>query len=173
MSSTYFSWAFPAEPKDVSADVSSLEDAGIFLAKVPEDRLLMSASRNNWLLDNLKILSVARRLPHLQRLENVATVFSVSEVPSVFEEIESLLMFARDAPESIAAALNPPCDVAEVSEALESSTEAETPHLGPSGAEEGDAPKYLFSWLKSLHALLIYAHRSGLCTVHVQPRSQA
>jgi len=47
MSTTFFSWAFPAEPKAVSADVGALEDVESLLTQVAESHLLMSASRNN------------------------------------------------------------------------------------------------------------------------------
>ena len=128
---------------------------------------------NNWLLNNLQILSSTRGLWHLHRFGNISCVVSTTEMASVIREIESLLQFARELPQSVGSALNSPCEAAEVSDGLKASAVAVKPHLGPTGSDEGDGPQYLFSWLKSLHALLSYAHRSGLCVVHVQPRWQA
>ena len=172
MSTTYFTWAFPADPKDVPADVSALEDAEDLLTHVSERCLLMSASRNNWLLSNLQALSAMHGLRHLPRLGSTLSVVPVADIPDVIGEIESLLTVAREAPQFVASALQSRWEATDVSAALAASKEAETPHLGPSGAEEGDSPEYLFAWLKSLRALLGHAQKSRLCVVHVQPRWQ-
>ena len=173
MSTTYFSWAFPAKPEDVLDDVNALEDVDALLAQVSEGRLLASASRNNWLLSNLQNLSAIHGLRHLRRLGAAFSLVPVAEIPSAIREIESLLKLAQDAPQFVAAVFHTPCEATDVSIALAASKEAEVPHLGPSGAEEGDSPEYLFGWLKSLRTLLDHAHRRRLCVVHVQPRWQA
>ncbi len=172
MSTTYFAWAFTAQAADLPPDLRALEDVTALLSRVSEAHLLMSASRNNWLLDNLRTLGAMRGLRHLRRLASASWVIPVAEVPEAMGEIQSLLGFAREAPESIAAALNPPCEAAEVAAAVAASTAAVTPHLGPTGADDGDGPQYLFNWLTSFHALLAHAQGSASCVVHVQPRTQ-
>jgi hypothetical protein len=172
MSTTSFTWSFPAKPADLPANVGALEDVAGLLNQVSEAHLLMSASRNNWLLDNLSLLCSLRGLRHLHRLGSTSSVLSVAEIPAALGEIELLFRLVQEAPHSVAAALNPPCEAAEISAALAASQEAITPHLGPTGADEGDGPQYLFSWLKSLRALLRHAHGSASCVVHVQPKSR-
>jgi hypothetical protein len=144
VSTTYFTWAFPAKAEDVSADMSAFEDVNPLLAKVSVDRLLMSASRNNWLLGNLQCLSSVHGLRYLRRLSAAFSVVPVAEIPDAIGEIESFLKLARDTPQCVAALFAAPCEATDILLALAASKEAETPHLGPSGAEEGDSPEYLF-----------------------------
>lgn len=173
MSTTYFSWAFPASAERLVAEPDSLEEAGDLLVDVPQTNILMSASRNNWLLGALAAVCSSVGLKRLEVLRKAYSAFSVEEIPSVLCEIEAVFIFARESPKAFAAALNLPCDAECISRALQESAEAAIPHLGPSGAEEGDKPEYFFGWLKSLQVLLKQALESGLCVVHVQPRWQA
>jgi len=152
--------------------MGALEDVDPLLAKVSERRLLGSASRNNWLLGRLQTLGSIQGMRHLRRFGSTFYLVPVAEIPNVMGEIESLLRLAQEAPQVVAAALNSGCEATDILAALAASKPAEAPHLGPSGAEEGDSPEYLFGWLKSLHALLDHAYRSRLCVVHVQPRWQ-
>ena len=173
MATTYFSWAFPATAARLIGDYSCLEDVGCVLEDVPQANLLMSASRNGWLLATLVSVFTELGLSRLKVLKQTYSSFSVRELPEVLQEIESVLSFARDCPESIADVMQHDYDAESVSLGLQASVEAAVPHLGPSRGEEGDDPEYLFSWLKSLRMLVLQASESGLCLVHVQPRWQA
>lgn len=173
MATTHFSWAFPATAARLIGDYSCLEDVGCVLEDAPQATLLMSASRNGWLLGTLVSVCTELGLARLKVFKQTYSSFSVMELPEVLQEIEYVLAFARDCPELISDVMHHDYDAESVSLGLQASVEAAVPHLGPSRGEEGDDPEYLFSWLKSLRMLVLQANESGLCLVHVQPRCQA
>lgn len=173
MATTHFSWAFPATAARLIGDYSCLEDVGCVLEDVPQANLLMSASRNGWLLATLVAACTELGLARLKAFKQTYSSFSVRDLPEVLQEIELILAFARDFPDCFADVMHHDYDAESVSLGLQASVEAAVPHLGPSHGEEGDDPEYLFSWIKSLRMLVLQARESGLCLVHVQPRWQA
>jgi hypothetical protein len=171
MATIYFSWAFPAPAASLAGRHDCLEDTSHLIKG--EACLLMSASRNNWLLGTISNVCAELGLENLPALQAAFASFSIDEIPSVVGEIDSIFAFANESPNEFARILHHSFDAESVSSGLQSSVEATKPHLGPSGADEGDSPEYLFCWLKSLRVLLMRALESERCVVHVQPRWQA
>ena len=173
MSQSYFCWTFPANECDVTSELHSLESADRLLKALDgSDQLLMAASRNDWLLSMLDALALGLRVTGLAAFHTMAYVVSSERVPHVIGEVQSLLDAAKSNPGLCAELLEGGYSEGDVLLALRLSKPASTPHLGPEDADEGDSPRYLFAWLKSLLSVLHFANENSQCVVHVQPESQ-
>ncbi|MGE0310615.1 MAG: hypothetical protein AB7P21_03190 [Lautropia sp.] len=114
MSTTIFSWAFPARREDVAAHMRSLDDVGHLLpAGAAPPLLLMSVSRGDWLLATVEALgqSIAGAsspsppsLPvHLPSLHRQFTVLPIEALPEAIAEIDGVFDRARRDPAGFAA----------------------------------------------------------------------
>ena len=172
MSTTYYSCAFPTAASSLTADIHSMDDVNHLLDQVAEGDLLMSFSRNGWLLDALYKACSSLKLEHLRDLAKVYSFFSPRTIPIALCEIDSILAFAKESPQGFAQSMNEPYDAEYIFSSLRNAVER-TDVLQPNRAEDGDHLEYLFGWLIALRSLLAKAQESGLCLVHVQPMDQS
>jgi hypothetical protein len=169
MSTTYFAYSFPISDRLVEPHHRSLEDVTEILNREKPEPFLCCASRSNWVLIRIANLSSALTLPQLAGFRNTLFLVPNEEISFLLGEIDRVLAIAEAAPESLMEALEQ-WGADEIIEALRTSKEAGVPYLGPEVDGDGDDPKYLFAWLKSLRSVALVSASTGKGLLHVQPK---
>ena len=174
MSTDFFSWTFPANEHEDIAGVTSFETAShlLDLLHESENLLLMSASRRDWLLSNLEVLAQGFGVDRLAAFHQVRYIIRSEEMPQVIAQVQSLLSAIERSPDECAKLVTDGSSAENIQADFERSRSFLGSASWPGYADDGDNPRYLFSWIKALLQLLLYANANSKCLIHVQPEGQ-